>query len=186
MNSINLIYENGHFYNTANNKRVLFKEGKEFCIVSDKNDFIAAPQAGRLPKVILSSDELLNKIKTTPAIIDFHKICERNDVLFFYIHIDRSYSFRVVLSEDLYLVKTGNVRSEYKLFDCQAQTVENTENYIRFFEPVYGKSLSDLRKCTYVHYFGNKGNPSANAITDFTLSDRKTTIDDLRSMYISG
>lgn len=181
MKSINLIYKNGHFYNADSKKRILFKDGEEFCIVSKKTDFGEAPSAGRVPKKILSSEELLNLLKKK-GITDFHKICKKNDILLFSIHTDKTYTFKVLLFEDLYLYRHEK-GSDYKLFDCQVKTIENVEDYIDFFEPVYGKSLSDVRKCTYVHYFGNNGNPSANALTDFMLIDKKTTIDDLRVSY---
>lgn len=181
MNSTNLLYLNGHFYNKATGKRMIFNEGAEFLVVCEKDYFAEAGPAGRYFDKTLSSEELLAKITKSSDKREFHKILDKGCILFFEIGFDKeNYLFKAELMEDLYAYRPKGNNKEFTLYDCHCFALECGNPKIIFPEMVYGKSISDLYKCTYIHYFGNKGNPSSNAITTFTLEDRKTTLDDLR------
>jgi hypothetical protein len=76
----------------------------------------------------------------------------------------------VELLEDLYLFiskKKDDENNEGKLYSCACVVRENTNNKIKFFEEIHATSLNELYKSTYVHYFGNFGNPACNALDRF-------------------
>ena len=79
-----------------------------------------------------------------------------------------THEFKVELLEDLYLHLKSNWKlQEEKLYDCACVVRENISKTLDFFEEVYAESLNEVYKYTYVHYFGNEGNPACNAIDRF-------------------
>lgn len=184
MDSINLIFKNGHFYNKDTKQRILFREGEEYHVVASSDDgFEKASSAGRSNIKITTQEGLLRELaQKEKKKIPFKKLLDKNTCLYFSVDFSEEiYEFKARLETDLYLYKSAsNSKKDYILHDCYCKTIESTTRNIQFFEEIEGKSLNDLYKCTYVHYFGNKGNPAENALIAFLLEDRKTTIDDLR------
>ena len=54
-----------------------------------------------------------------------------------------------------------------KLYSCACVVKTNISGKINYFEEVHATSLNHLYKSTYVHYFGNFGNPACNALDRF-------------------
>lgn len=70
------------------------------------------------------------------------------------------HEFEVELLEDLYMfIKDDWKIQEGKLYSCACIVRKTMTNSIAFFEKVYAQSLNEVYKNTYVHYFGNEGNP---------------------------
>lgn len=169
-----LVYKNGHFYDRTTGDRLEIKDGIEFSITcKEEGDFFIAPPAGNPTLKPLSSVGVLREIESDREIAKHKKLFDAGKHLFFSISriVDDnvfSHIFEVELVEDLYLIfKTGWKLQEYRLYDCACKLVGNPSGLIEFFEPVYGKSLNELYKNTFVHYFGNMGNPASNALDRF-------------------
>ncbi len=169
-----LTYKNGHFYDKTTGERLEIRDGIDFSITCAlDNDFYAAPPAGNYKVEALSSAELLEQIKSDTEISSYSKRYNKNDKLYF--SIKRlykggivSHEFEAELLEDLYFFhKKHWKKDDFRLYDCACKLVANTSKTIEFFEPVYAKSLNELYKSTFVHYFGNKGNPACNALDRF-------------------
>lgn len=96
-------------------------------------------------------------------------IFDRNTSLFFEIKIkQKQYIFEVKLLEELYAFKKKEWKNKtLRLYDCYCKVVNSTGEQIDYFEPIYGKSLNELYKNTYIHFFGNEGNPAVNALDRF-------------------
>jgi hypothetical protein len=169
-----LVYKNGHFYDRTTGDRLEIKDGIEFSITcKDHGDFFIASPAGNPTLKPLSSAAVLKEIKADREITKHKKLFDAGKHLFFYINRvteERIFShvFEVELLEDLYLIfKSGWKLQEYRLYDCACLLVDSPSGFIEFFESVHGKSLNELYKNTFVHYFGNVGNPASNALDRF-------------------
>lgn len=169
-----LIYKNGHFYDTVTKERLEIKEGAEFSITcSGNDDFFAASPAGNYMVVGLNGAELLKQLKSDINISSYSKRYDKAEKLYFSITriIQKEviiHEFEAELLEDLYFFhKKSWKNDDYRLYDCACKLNANTSKTIDFFEPVYAKSLNELYKNTFVHYFGNKGNPACNALDRF-------------------
>lgn len=173
MQSQKLIYKNGHFYDASTGKRTGIKDGAEICVVALEHDFISFAPAGTSPLKISDNNVLEMKIKSDKEISNFKKVFQKGDFLYFTIRrkvndAEINHEFEVELLEDLYLfMKDSWKLQEGKLFDCACVVRKNIFNTIEFFEEVYAQSLNEVYKNTYVHYFGNEGNPACNAIDRF-------------------
>lgn len=173
MQSKNLIYKNGHFYEANSNNRIGIRENAKVCIVALESDFIEALPAGKKKQKIKSAKELEAEIKLDKKITSFHKVFDKGTVLFFSIKRELggkkiNHEFEVELLEDLYFFyKDSWKKPEERLYDCTCVVRRNISNTLEFFEEVYAKSLNELHKATFVHYFANAGNPACNAIDRF-------------------
>lgn len=167
MHSKNLIYKNGHFY--ENGKRIEIKDNATVCIVANEDDFILIPEDLFFKPTIKTKAQLKNEIEKDSEISDNKLIFDRGKRLFFYISKnDIKHEFEVELLEDLYFFKKKNAKNDdFRLYDCACVVKRNISHTIEFFEEVNAKSLNEAYKKTYVHYFGNKGNPACNAIDRF-------------------
>jgi hypothetical protein len=173
MLSKNLIYKNGHFYDSLNHKRIGIRDGAEVCIVALTDDFVEAPLAGKIITEFKSSKELENELGFDGEITSYHKVFDKGKFLYFSIKkkfddISINHEFQVELLEDLYFFyKRVWKKNEENLYDCACVVRKNISDTIPFFEEIYGKSLNQLFKNTFVHYFNNEGNPACNAIDRF-------------------
>lgn len=168
-----LTFKNGHFYDMTTKERLEIKEGIEFSITCAENDdFYKARPAGTFP--LESHIDVLEQIQNDSSITKYKKIFSAGKTLYFAITRMEDdlfpivHEFEVDLKQDLYFYYNKSWKlKEYRLYDCHCQLVGNPSNTIDFFEYVYGKSLNELYKNTFVHYFGNKGNPASNALDRF-------------------
>lgn len=173
MQSKNLIYKNGHFYDSLNGKRIGIKDNAEVCIVAEDKDFVSFSPAGKYPLEIKEDKTKENEMKSDKTISQSKRIRKRGELLYFYINhtkegLETHHEFEVELLEDLYMyIKNDWKIQEGKLYDCACVIKKTLTNSIEFFEEVYAQSLNEVYKNTYVHYFGNEGNPACNAIDRF-------------------
>lgn len=172
MESKELIYKNGHFYE-ANGKRVGLKDGVKITISAQENPFISFSPVGAYPLKVLNSAQKEFEIRNEAKLTKQRKIYERGSFLYF--SIPRvvgekiiTHEFKVELKEELYLHLKSNWKlQEERLYNCACVVTKNISGTIDFFEEVYAESLNEAYKYTFVHYFGNEGNPACNAIDRF-------------------
>ena len=173
MQSKNLIYKNGHFYDSLDGKRIGIKDNAKVCIVATDKDFIPFSPAGTYPLEIKDSKTQENELKSDKAISQYKLIKRKGGLLYFCIKhsqngLEIHHEFEVELLEDLYMFLKNDWKiQEGKLHDCACVLKNTLTNSIDFFEEVYAQSLNEIYKNTYVHYFGNEGNPACNAIDRF-------------------
>lgn len=173
MVSKNLIYKNGHFYDSKSGKRIGIKDNAEVCIVAADKDFISFSPAGKYPLGIKEDSVKENEIKSDKTISQSKRIRKRGELLYFYINhskdgLEAHHEFEVELLEDLYMYLKNDWKiQEGKLYDCACVIRKTLTHSIEYFEKVYAQSLNEVYKNTYVHYFGNEGNPACNAIDRF-------------------
>lgn len=168
MESKNVFYRNGHFYDERTQQRITLQDGARVCIVSYSGVFKEAEPAGNHTKP-LSKKDLEDKIKNDDSISNYRCLLKRGILLYVEMSVNsEKYIFEVELLEELYAhLKSHWKLQEGRLYDCSCIIRKELGNKIDFFEPVYGKSLNEVYKNTYVHFFGNDGNPAANAIDRF-------------------
>jgi uncharacterized pyridoxamine 5'-phosphate oxidase family protein len=167
MISKTLKYTNGHFYDRETGKRIALRDDIEVNIASDDTNFVSAKPAGNKPNYILNAEEKLNEVASDPKVRLFKKVFDAGKVLYFCI-LKKDAWFKVELLEDLYLfLNKKTKKKEGNLYSCACVVRENINNKISFFEEVHATSLNELYKSTYVHYFGNFGNPACNALDRF-------------------
>lgn len=173
MESKHLVFKNDHFYDGETKLRIELKDGSVFCIVATASDFISPNPAGNPVDVILDSKRKEDEVKKESDVGLYKKIYNAGDLLYFSIprQVDERkilHEFQVELLEDLYFYfKSKWKGQEDKLFDCACIVKRNISNTIEFFEEIHASSLNEVYKNTFVHFFGNKGNPACNAIDRF-------------------
>ena len=179
METKDLIYKNGHFYDRTTQKRVRLTDGAQISITAAPEHFLPFSPAGAWPLKILSHMDKLNLLLNEVKPSKHKKIAGQGAFLYFSINRHSktkeiiNHEFKVELLEDLYLfLKSDWKTQEEKLYDCACVVRENTTKTIDFFEPVYAESLNEVYKYTFVHYFGNDGNPACNAIDRFYEEER--------------
>jgi hypothetical protein len=169
MESKNLIYTNGHFYEKQSGFRLELREGAEICVVTTHGDFIKADPAGTWPLDVMNSEEKELELKNDTEIA-YKKILNKGSFLYFYISRTNpekiKHEFKVELLEDLYMYRKNDAK-EGDLYECWCVVKENISNSLSYFENIYARSLNELYKNTFVHFFNNKGNPACNAIDRF-------------------
>jgi len=164
MKNLNLIYKHGHFYDSATRKRIHLKDGAEFVFVGNSNSFLEIdplnPPHDR--KGIRDTPTMEKAVSSIKNLEWYAKILPARTKLRFRIGIskpkteneDRFYDFELILLEDLYIYsKTDWKKSTLPaLYDCSCEVYANPSHNIDFFEPVYGKSLSDIYGKTCVFF----------------------------------
>lgn len=183
MKTFNAVYKYGHLYDRDTNKRLLLKDDIKLVVVIDSEEtdlYRVDPKnnpddEGNQPR---SAEKILEQIK------DEHynrveKVANRGEYLYFTIKAGerdeqkrRSFNccFRVQLLEELYMVwKTASVNELGEFFSkdnqscsCVVDQLEYGEIDGRYFERVYGSSLSDVRTLTYEMYFSRFGRSGVN------------------------
>jgi hypothetical protein len=174
MDTKKLIYRNGHFYDSSRKERVSFQDGTEYVIVASGDSITAANPAGNKKEPISSKaleKELAGKI-ASQEYSSVTKILPKGSFTYFKLNpikagegIVGPLIFQVELFEDLYayLLRKGK-RQEPRLYECACAVIGLKSGKIDFFEKVYGESMNDVFKCTFVHYFGNMGHATGNAL----------------------
>ena len=193
-----IIYQYGHFYEKFTGKRIEVKYGSLLVVAANEDSFFTPKEAGQKQDRVKSQDELMSELtllKKSNEISEFTKICQCGEVLYFYIssspsNVDpkfrQKYVFKVKLREDLYIIlKSKWKNQEGKLYDCSCVTIANIDCKLDLFEEVYAKSLNELYKCTYIHYFGNEGSPSCNALDRFHNEPKLHESTTVRQIYES-
>jgi hypothetical protein len=172
MKNLEIIYENGHFYDLHTEQRIeLADKAKVWIAGDDENFIINLPPAGNQvadkkaehAKIVLDLDKAKSEGREHPIYSDFKSVLLEGKKIYF---MAKQHRFEVELLEPLFAFRK-NGSTKFNLCDCACKSISELDNKLSFFEPVYGKSLNDVYKCTYVHYFGNKGNPAKNAIDGF-------------------
>jgi hypothetical protein len=162
-----LIYINGHFYEKETGHRLEIQPGAEISITANVGTFCQAKTVGS-SITVRDSVTQVNEISRDPDIKYFKKALNRGTMLYVSISI---HEFRIELLEDLYFYLTSNSKDQEKgegrLYDCACVARQNTTRSVQFFEEIFGKSLNETYKRIFVHFFGNNGNPSCNAIDRF-------------------
>jgi uncharacterized pyridoxamine 5'-phosphate oxidase family protein len=167
MISKNLKYINGHFYDKDTGKRIALKDNIEVSIASDDKNFVPTKPAGNKPEYILNPDEKLIEVSSDPKVKQSKKVFDAGKILYFCIPKKNAW-FKAELLEDLYLFLSKKTKKkEGKLYSCACVVRANINDKISFFEEIHATSLNELYKSTYVHYFGNFGNPACNALDRF-------------------
>ncbi len=170
MESKNLIYKNGHFYDKHTKHRLDIADDAELTIVALEGCFLKTEPVGTwFTDEPLDSASLEKLIAKDPVVGEYKKIMDAGKRLYVHItHNGKYYQFEVLLKEDLYVyLPVKSKKDEGKLYDCACIVTANTNKGIEFFEEIKGKSLNEVYKNTFVHYFGNKGNPACNALDRF-------------------
>lgn len=171
MESKNLVFKNGHFYDRATRKRVVLRNGAEICVVANAADFVNPAPVGNPVQQPLGSERKLDFVLVESN--KFQKIYDAGTLLYFTIQrqvegLKVMHKFEVKLLEDLYFYFKDNWKmKEYRLFDCACVVIQNVSATIDFFEEVHAGSLNEVYKDTFVHFFGNDGNPACNALDKF-------------------
>lgn len=173
MSSLRILrYQHGHLYDPFAGERVELVEGTVYTLLTDNAlGFVAAPPVGKafdpsrdaLP-ITAQQVELADKAH-------WH-LLPRGTKLYFEVHAPGSPNirFEVELYEDLFLVapNLGDSPLEGSLHDCRCIARPLSSGLP---DPVFGSSLNDVRKSTYVHYFHNLGNPAGNVFKKMKLPD---------------
>lgn len=162
-----LIYVNGHFYDSETKQRITIMDDTEVIIPNEKNTSKAEKVGGHHD--IRDSKKQEAKIKNDFNVIKYKKVLEVGAKLYFWINLSNiNHVFEVELLEDLYFyLKKDGKKNDSRLYDCACVVRQNTSKTIKMFEEIFGKSLNQVYKNTYVHFFGNHGAPSCNAIDRF-------------------
>jgi hypothetical protein len=181
MKSINLIYKNGHFYDAESKQRLELADGAEVMLVVTDPEFVKPQEfVGETPnpKTVEALNNKLKRLKENREVQQYELLYPRGTHLYFTIPIAidnktyTQYDFQVELLEELYaIIKTSWKDQSAGLYDCTCVVIDNPSQNIDFFEIVCAKSLNELYKNTYVHYFRNKGNPACNAMDRFYLNE---------------
>ena len=190
METKDLIYKNGHFYDLTTKKRVLLADGANISMTTNPAHFLPFAPIGGHPTKLLGQMEKEKTLLEEFNPSKHKKIGNKGSFLYFSInriakdHRVINHEFKVELLEDLYLyLKPEWKTQEEKLYGCACVVIENTTKTIDFFEPVYAASLNEVYKYTFVHYFGNDGNPACNAIDRFydEVGNEESTLRRFRS-----
>ena len=158
MISKNVVFKYGHFYDRETDERISLVEDATYCVIGEKELFFetSKPVGKKQKEKSISAlrNELEDKEKTKK--IDMFKlIFDRNTSLFFEINIkQKQYIFEVKLLEELYAFKKGKWKNKtLRLYDCYCQVIGSRGERIVYFEPIFGKSLNELYKNTYMTLF---------------------------------
>jgi hypothetical protein len=197
-----VIYKNGHFYDKQTHERFELVEGAELAITTHSRFVAETRSVGGDNIEIFKSEEVLAKKfeleKTREKISDYQRLLPQGSILFVWMSINPNinknnektdkqngkYLFKVILEEDLYAYIKSNWK-EGRLCDCACTVIEEPTQKLSYFEMVDGKSLNEVYKNTFVHFFGNNGNPACNAIDRF-LIDENNEDSKIRSLMTLG
>ncbi len=192
---LNAIYKYGHLYDRETGKRILLKDDVELAVViqsrlddiyliDPKND---PNDEGNKPR---SVEELSTQVYSE-GFDEVRQLKGRGEYLYFVIKAGdkneqgrRPYEccFRVQLLEELYMVWKGPSTLDGDFYSSEGRTrscscvvdkLEYGELETRYFEPVYGSSLSDVYTLTYEMYFARYGRSGPNIYKHLLLYVRQ-------------
>lgn len=170
-----LRYQHGHLYDPFTQQRVELTEGSVYTILTDNaTGFAAAAPVGK--PFDPSRDALLTAAQELELAAKAHwLLLPRGTKLYFEAHAPDTDDkrFEVELCEDLFLVapNLNDTPLDASLHDCRCIARPLSGGLP---DPVFGSSLNDVRKSTYVHYFHNLGNPAGNVFKKMKLPDGTT------------
>lgn len=193
MKNLDIKYKHGHLYDLTSGKRVHLKDGAQFSLQGDDDNFMSTdPLNGSIPEdKIRSAEEMEASLLAIKNIKSYAKILDAGTRLQFRIGITKTkargeakqYHFECKLLEDLYFYKKegGNENKLAGMFECHCIVDANPSDNIEFFEIVYGNTLSNLFEKTSMLFFSNQRSPAANAFKEFSLiNNSKKTLATLR------
>lgn len=181
MKALNVILKYDHLYNAETGQRIILSDGARMTITVSETDLLDS-DPGNYPGKVLSPEEQLRKMEHDPRVKRFKKVLNRGGSLYFTINAGirgRSETekyecvFRLVLREDLYLVKTDNKVKQITNHPCQCEVVKVVNCELPFFEPIHANSLNQALMKTYVHFFNKYGSPTGNPFTEFRMIPEK-------------
>lgn len=159
-----IIHRNGHFYLKDSGERLSLADGAELSISGNNDAFVPTEPVGKWEKEPLGPDALGNLEKNN-AKKKYMRLYPAGEKLYFHITGKKErHFFEAELCEDLYAVLKGK---SWGLDNCACKVVANINNNVHYFEVIYGKSLNELRKNTYVHFLGNLKNCAGNPMDNF-------------------
>ena len=184
MKTIRAVFHNGHLWNPDTKTRVVFRNKSEVVITVSGDEALNETDPNNEPPATLQSEleqaaamearQLLEQSKM--KFFEYRKIMSRGSSLYFKISAgirDKEKSermqtfFKVVLLEDLYIVRTKISDKEGRVEPCVC-VVESESGYnLPYFEPVFAYSLNDAYSKTFVLYFNIFGKATANVYDRF-------------------
>lgn len=174
MRSLNIVSQYGHLYDRETGRRLELVPDSEYYIIGDSDrafKYYTLEQEPNLRK----EEVIIASIENEPGFDTHKKVLEANSTLYFRLFdpfAGEQHKFRVVLLEPLFIYSkkhwvTRKDGRKGALYDCHCKLEENLGGSLRFFDQLYAKSLNEMYKKSFVHYFGNKGNPACNAFEKF-------------------
>jgi len=181
-----LRYQHGHFYDPFTGERLSLTENTVYTLLTDNAaGFVVAPPVGK--PFDPSRDPLPKAAQKLELTGKAHwELLPRGTKLYFEVHAPGKPDerFEVELYEDLFLVapNLNDTPLDASLHDCRciARPLSGS-----LPDPVFGSSLNDVLKSTYVHYFHNLGNPAGNVFKKVKLQGG-TSLDKLRQQLASN
>lgn len=196
MKTHNIIYKNNKFYDKVTCQRVHPKEGYEFIIAGDDNNFGDFDVLNQPHEEISDAIKKLEEIKKLKNIDQYEILLPSGSTLDFHLSItktkhrgeDEFYEFRLQLLEDLYLYKCNSWSKEKlpELYNCRCVVFEDLLGNVKFFEPIYANSVNEAYSKTRQFYFPNQGTPGTNIYLIMSCSSMtpQKTLKDLRQLFI--
>ena len=190
---LNAIHKYGHLYDRETGKRILLKDDVELVVVIEsRHNNLHTVDPKNDPDDEGNKPRLIEELKSEMDSEDFYqvrKLKDRDDYLYFVIKAGekneqgrRSYEccFRVKLLEESYMVWKGPSVVDGEFYSSDSRTrscscvVDKLEyGNTRYFEPVYGSSLSDVYTLTYEIYFARYGRSGPNVYKHLLLYVRQ-------------
>lgn len=170
-----LRYQHGHFYDPFTGERLSLTDNTVYTLLTDNaGGFVAAPPVGK--PFDPGRDALPTAAQELELAGKAHwPLLPRGTKLYFEVHAPGSPDerFEVELYEDLFLVapNLNNTPLDASLHDCRCIARPLSGGLP---DQVFGSSLNDVRKSTYVHYFHNLGNPAGNVFKKMKLHNNTT------------
>lgn len=188
-----IIFVNGQFYDAETRKRVTFRNGADLWVDCGGQDISFGVDAGHKPTVKSKrkqESELYSNL-SRGRYEWYQPLLGRGGHLYFSINLQLresywtgDFKFKVLLLEDLYAYKLLKSKADdIRLADCACVMEEVITGDIEYFTKVHGKSLNEVYKTTYVHYFSNFGSPTANAHDRFFTDPLLTEGSVIRNLY---
>lgn len=202
-----LRYHNGHFYNPENGERLVLRNGAELQLTAHPAAFQPFEPAGDPPQHHPPRPEatMRQELAADPVVGDVFLLLPAGSKLRFALHPPKpsvpgasvaEYEFQVQLAEPLFAyhpAKPGKNPSLGSAVDCDCAVVmarrtsegyDDTPDRLRYFEPVFARSINSLIKNTYVHYFHNAGAPGRSAFDVMLVGDSFETLGELRKRLV--
>lgn len=202
-----LHYHNGHFYNPENGERLVLRNGAELQLTAHPAAFQPFEPAGDayLHHPSRSEATMRRMLAADPIVGEVFLLLPAGAELRFVLHPPKpavsggsiaEYEFLVQLAEPLFVyhpAKPGKNPSLGSSVDCDCAVVEarctragydEAPNRLRYFEPIFARSINSLIKNTYVHYFHNAGAPGRSVFDAMLVGDTHETLGELRERLV--
>jgi len=202
-----LNYHNGHFYDPETKQRVVLRDGAALQLTAAPAAFLPFEVAGDAyeESPLRTETDMRRELDNDPKVGAYFLLLAAGTELRFALHPPKppipgatvaEYTFQVRLAEPLFAyrrAKAGKSIDLGSLVDCgcevyQAQRTgegyDDAPDRLRYFEPVYARSLNSLIKNTYVHYFHNAGAPGRSAFDAMLVGTTHETLGELRERVL--